>query len=465
MGFMSFDPPLSGTIYTKNDLVKAREVWIDAERRCMPGWLTTLHGLLGKLFEAETLFTTCLLIDIARALYVLSRNITQKSTIVFGKKIRSLLTAVDQKQFDELLNELFVAASLAPVVSPIAFEPYVPAGIGKGHLMRWLQKVTKTTGEQLPSSEYAILLPDGIVAIEATVLYVKRLEYWERRVNTIRDLLAKTIGGMEGVFRDIDIELPLDFDPRLGNKLSERAVTSQIVKRERGKLEFSVGKNIAVLKWRPMPKYQGSIFEVRNVPDEVNSWIVTSPGATVKNGFGLKARPTGDPKEFSEAMFRSLKNTLDRKRQQFRKRKDRYVLVLKIGHHRVPSELLHNLFRTCIWPNPSYEWITCFGEFLLARDYSKGSSRHSFKFQINPNGAPIAGHHLEALLGGNKVFHTDKGIIKGSLRTQQTAELVLYRSPMATVKGKFLRAWSTFSLTYSTLTRKRRPNINQASRR
>lgn len=61
MGFMSFDPSLSGTIYTNNDLVKSREVWVDAERRYMPGCLTNLHGLLGKLFEAETPFTTAYL--------------------------------------------------------------------------------------------------------------------------------------------------------------------------------------------------------------------------------------------------------------------------------------------------------------------------------------------------------------------------------------------------------------------
>jgi hypothetical protein len=298
-------------------------------------------------------------------------------------------------------------------------------------------------------------LPDGVVAIEATVLYVKKLEYWERRVNTIRDLLAKKIGETEGVFRDVDIELPLDFDPKLGNKLSERAVTREIIKRERGEQEFSVGKNIACLRWRPMPMYERSNFELRNVPDEVNSWIIASPGATVKNGFGFKARPTGDPKEFAEALLRSLKNTLDRKREQFRGKKDRYVLVLKMGHHRVPSDLLHNVFRARIWPNPTYNWITCFGEFRLGRDYSKGSPRHSLTFQINPSGTPVAGPDLEGLFGAKKTFHTNKGLIKGSSRSQQTTESILYRSPTATVKGKFLRGWSRIILTYSTVTRKR----------
>ena len=148
--------------------------------------------------------------------------------------------------------------------------------------------------------------------------YVKKLEYRERRVNTIRDQLAKRIGETEGVFRDVDIELPLDFDPKLGNKLSEQIVAREIAKRERGQLELSVGKNIARLKWRPMSMYERSNFDMRDVPDEVNSWIVASPGATVKNGFGFKSRPTGDPKEFAEAIFRSLKNTLARKRDQFR---------------------------------------------------------------------------------------------------------------------------------------------------
>ncbi len=440
---MSSAPSLSGTIYTDNDLQKAREVWADVERRYMPGWFTKPTGLVAKLFQADTQYVACLLIDIAAALYILSRNYTEKSKPVFEAKMKFLLTVADEKMFDELLTEIFVAANLAPAVSPMAFEPYVPRD-RKGRIIRFLRNIMKTNGQQPPSPDYAILLPDGVVAVEVTMLYIEQLEKWQRRVNAIRDLLSKKIGAEEGIYRDVDLELPLDFDPKLGNQLCERRITNDVMRRERGEVQLSVGQDIARLRWRPMPIYERSTFDVRDVPAEVNSWIITAPRAAAKNGFGFKSRPTGNPQQIAKLMFRSLKNTLERKRDQFRGKNDRYVLVLKLGHHRMPSGLLHDLFRSRIWPNSAYDWLTCFGEFQPRRHYMKGSPGSSLTFQINPNGSPSAGPLLTALLDSKKMFHTDKGIIKASLRHEPASQAVLHHSPVSGFRGKLFRASSMF---------------------
>jgi len=170
---MSSAPSLSGTIFTVEDLRNARLVWTHLEQRCAPGWFAKPRGLLSGLFEANTAHATCVLIEIAAALDAVRLNLTSKSVPVFEAKVASLVTVKDEKTFDELLTEILVAATLTPAVSPIAFEPYVPMN---------------ARGQRPPSSDYAIFLPDGPVAIEVSVLYIGQLERWQRRVRGIRHL-------------------------------------------------------------------------------------------------------------------------------------------------------------------------------------------------------------------------------------------------------------------------------------
>jgi hypothetical protein len=139
MKFMSSIPPLSGTIYTDNDLHQAREVWTDVQQRYMPGWFTNPVGLLANIFQADSQYAACVLIDIAAALHALRRNYTDKSRPVLAAKMKSLFTLKDDKPFDELLTEILVAANFAPVASPIAFEPYAPARNPEGRINRFLR--------------------------------------------------------------------------------------------------------------------------------------------------------------------------------------------------------------------------------------------------------------------------------------------------------------------------------------
>jgi hypothetical protein len=368
--------------------------------------------------------------------------------------MKSLFTLKDDKPFDELLTEILVAANFAPVASPIAFEPYAPARNPEGRINRFLRKITRINERPPPSCDYAIFLPDGPVAIEVTVLYIEQFERWQGNVTAIRDLLLKKIGAMEGIYRDVDLELPIEFDPKLANKLCERRITNDLIRTDRGEAEVSVGQEIARLRWRPMPVYQRSAFDPCHVPGEVNTWIITAPGAAAKNGFGFRSRPIGNPQQVTEMMFRSLRNTLARKREQFRGKTDRYILVFKLGHTRMPSQLFHDLFRSRIWPNSAYDWITCIGEFRPRREYTKGSSGASLEFQINPKSEPPAGPLLADLLCGKKTFHTDNGIIKASSRHEPAQKAVLYPLPIRGLRGKLLRASSIFRLTRNNLTQK-----------
>jgi hypothetical protein len=442
---MSFTPSLSGAIYTDSDLTEARRVWSDIDKHYLPGWLANPTGHLAPLFKSDSPHAVFILIDIAATLCILSQNITKQSVPIFKAKVRSLLTENDEKLFDELWTEIIAATMLSRSVSPIAFEPYVVKAQSEGRIAHLLRKFTKTTGKQLPSTDYAVVLPDGVVAIEVTVFNIGHLQKWQKRVNAIRDILSERILKSEGIYRDIDLALPLEFDASLGNKLCERRVTTKIMDKERGELTVDVGQETAHLRWRPMPIYDRSSLDIHNVPSEVNSFIVTEGGNLAKNGFGFRSRPTGDPKRFAELMLNSLRATLARKRDQFQGNTDRYVLIIKRGHHRMSSELLHDLFRSRIWPNSSYDWITCFGEFIPRHDYKKGTSHTSLTFQTNPNGKPLAGPFLTSLLSNEKTFHTDKGSITVSLhRGGQTSSPVKFSSPLAGVRGKLAIYYSTF---------------------
>jgi hypothetical protein len=133
--------------------------------------------------------------------------------------------------------------------------------------------------------------------------------------------------------------------------------------------------------------------------------VADGGAAATKSGFGFTYWPIGDPERFKELMLASLRNTLERKRDQFRGKNERYVLVLKLGHHRMPPEALHDLFRARIWPNKAYGWITCFADFRPRRQYTQDSQRPLLSAQVNPNGAPQAGPKLSALLNGEGKFH------------------------------------------------------------
>ena len=405
MGFMSSRPSLDGTLYTETDLRTARIVWANVEQRYLPGWFESSESsCLAALFHADSQYTACVLIELAMALDAVHRNLTSKSLPIFKAKMQSLLKAKEEKKFDELKTEIFVAATIAPSISPIAFEPYVPARKSISFITRLLHGFTNVTWEQPGSPDYAVSLPDGPVIIEVTVLYVGQFERWQTQVNGIRDILAQKIGARNGIYRDLHLELPVEFQPSMGNKLCQRHVTEEIIRKEHGELELAVGAASAHVRWRPMPIYERADFKASAVPADVSTCII-SDGASVGNGFGFNARPILTRERFAELMLGSLRNTLERKRDQFHKRDTRYVLVIKLGHHWLKPEALHDLFEVRIWPNRAYDWVTAFSEFRPRQQYIQGSSGPLLTTQLNPNAIASAGSLLEAALNGRKKFH------------------------------------------------------------
>jgi hypothetical protein len=437
MSFMSSDPPLAGTIFTENDLKCAKQTWIELENCYVPGWFAYPVGCLGTLFQSQSPRDAFLLIDIAYALnLLLNQNVTQDSLPVLKEKIRCLMIENRESAFNELLTEIMVASYLCRHISPIAFEPYITKREREGWLARLLRRITKTSGKQLASPDYAVVLPDGTVAIEVTVLYLGHLQSWQKLVDEIRDVLKAKLLQADGIYRDIELQLPLNFNRKLGNKFCERKVTDKIIHEEQGEFSLELDQHPARLRWRPMSIYDRSNFNISKVPAEANCFAVADVHSHVRNGFGFTSRPIGTREQFEEFMFRSLANTLTRKRNQFREKNQRYILILKLGHSRMPSELLHDLFRKRIWPNSKFNWLTCFGEFRPRCEYGQASPGQKITFQTNPNGKPLPGSFLENLLNGQKTFHTNKGMIKVGCLNEKDAVPIEHPSPLGGFRGK-----------------------------
>ena len=144
----------------------------------------------------------------AQILWAINASLTEKSSPVFGQKIRQLIEGRTENEYQLVLSELEVAALLASHVSPIAFEPAVP--------------VMADPASKPSSTDYSVSLPSGEIFIEATTFdlrtraisaetLMKPLDYKlrEKMRQAVRDrvfiLAVKLLGPQEAlpVFREI----------------------------------------------------------------------------------------------------------------------------------------------------------------------------------------------------------------------------------------------------------------------
>src|SRR5437763_15732497 len=108
MDFLTCNPNLTGTIFSKADLQFAQnylEAWLQREK---PSWLKNPQGPFGKYWKENQTQAACHLIEFAHMMNTISRNITKESIPRFKKKVKDDLLPhpKDIKQFYETLTEL-----------------------------------------------------------------------------------------------------------------------------------------------------------------------------------------------------------------------------------------------------------------------------------------------------------------------------------------------------------------------
>ena len=239
MGFLEARVSLDGTKFKQEVLAAAQKFLVEAITRHDPEWLNKPEGPLSWYWKREDVEAVCFLINFADTFGTLQHNITAKSVSVYIGKFKELLRAREQRQFKETLLELQFARALCERVSPIAFEPFVPA-------------VVEDPGKKPRSPDCAIRLPDGDVQIEITTFYFGALERWVHATELLseqfRNLLEKRKAS-----RTINVIFPLEFDSlSLLSRDFLMSLIDEITKTERGKKNILIRRKKGALEWQPM---------------------------------------------------------------------------------------------------------------------------------------------------------------------------------------------------------------------
>jgi hypothetical protein len=183
-----------------------------------------------------------------------------------------------------------------------------------------------------------------------------------------------------------------------------------IFRSEEGELRVPAGqRGDAVVRWRPLPVLTGTVFDPIELSDADFAALRSEGDGAFGSGWAMRSQPTGDPETVERLVFRSLKNTLQRKRLQARLVSDPYVLVVRSGHDRVPPEALLDLLERRVWPNARYRWITA-GAVLFPRlTYNAGDPEARLVTSVNENATLQASVSLRGLLSGERGFHLHEG--------------------------------------------------------
>jgi hypothetical protein len=302
--------------------------------------------------------------------------------------------------FDERVTEFVVAALLIPSISPIAWDPYVPAN---------------ASGDTPRSTDFAIRLPDGEAAVEVTVVHVDQLDAWSRGTKQLGDGIRERIAEA-GAFVTLELELPLEFDRQAAQVLLQRRTLAPILQSTDGELRVPVGPHgDAVLRWRPLPVLTGSEFDPTELPAAEFAAIQSSAPGAFASGGAMRYQPTGSSEAVERLVFQSLENTLRRKRRQAEQVGGQYLIVVRSGHYRVPPQALLDLLERRVWPNPVYEWITG-GAVLFPRvTYNAGDPAARLVTSVNERSSVKASPSLRAVLSGERGFHFYEGAFLESL--------------------------------------------------
>jgi hypothetical protein len=374
------------SIYTEDGLRGAQDVWATAMSRYEPGWLDAHQGVVGRLFQTEAQPAATELIELAWILRELAAKLTAKSEPTFAAKVRQLLSERDERKYEELKAELRVGAFLVGLVQPLAFEPYVAAGV-RPH-------------GATASPDYAIRLPDGDVAVEVSVLYVGALDDRERLVGTVRDVLTARIG-KEGAHKIVELRVPVDVPQVAAGEFTGKDLVRRIIQEDSGKVHVPLRGASAEVSWRPMNRvYHGQ----PEWPEGETMAVVTDApdGAmSVASSVGFAVHPIMPSEErFIDLVYRSLRATLRRKQAQFPFKTEAYLLVLQMGHHRIPNELVDDLIVRRVWPNSKFAWITAIGQYVPRRSYGRDAPAPQLVIAENPNATIPMTKSLSDLLFG-----------------------------------------------------------------
>ncbi len=395
----NFDFRVDETIFASDAPQRARDYLPRLFGRLDPNWLENPVGPLARLWRAPGCELE--LIDLARVLDTVGRNITKRSVPEFARKVRELLRFKSKKSRDllrpksetsyiEAMAELQFIAVLSERASPIALAPLVPTD-------------DFASPRRLKSPDLGIRLPDGDVTIEVTVLYVQALTFWRESADHLFDALLHGVR-KAGVARSVNLRIDLGFNYRKIPDRQIREMVRQVVERPQGTINLTAKDGLgAEIAWRlvpilPSPKSEQEIpAALGQLPQD---WTVAILGnATGALHGSLDVRRD----EFvEEPIYRSLCNTLKTKRKQCG-HQGPFLVVVQPGDTKLKAEWIEELLERRIWPDRDYKKITAVLIQIPRVSFDKASPGHKVIVSLNRNATnPATGALLEMLEGKKK---------------------------------------------------------------
>ncbi len=372
MTFLDDTPDLSETVYNELALNLARSFWKAALLAHDPLWLKKPVGILSTKWKGSGPSSTCDLINMAADFQRLQDRCEESSRLVLVEKFKELVRASDRRQFDALDTELQIAAQLSDRVTPIIFEPLVPLADLKA-------------SKKPKSPDYSIVLPDGQVAIEVTVINVGPLSQWDKQATQIASQLVSRVT-KGGVNRFVRGSYPLYYfrTPPSAGQIADLA--QRIIKQESGEHRIVTGDQILSFRWEEYPIYVVSGDDdgpPPTPPAGVTSFATTS-GSPSNIGPVCAFEYAIERGDHEEIFVNAIRNSLKQKRKQFEVEAP-YLLAVKLGHSRMRHDVFIHTVLNRIWTNPEYEWMSGIVLFIPSRRCFKRDVNRKLKLLPNKN--------------------------------------------------------------------------------
>ena len=388
MTFLEDEPDMTSTVFTREDVERARGVLVQLISEVDPAWLKKPAGPIGLQWKAGGPYPASWLVHLAQVLYVLNnRNVTQKSLPILKIKLRELLRPPARKNaFEELLTELDFAAELSARASPVSFEPMVPEGM-------------EFSGSKPKSPDYGIRLPHGDVAFEVTSVHFDFLQRWDEAAHDFSAALGRDIL-KRNIRRSIDMSAPIEWQ-RADFERAAVEVLRLVTMRNRGQSSLDGGGHI---KWRGVPHgLLGTDGELIGT-DDLEFGAGMTFGGTPGPASAISYRPLVGGQSAERAAVKSVRNSLKNKRRQLVEGLE-FVLVVSVPHHRINLGGIQTLMLERIFPNPEYKWLTGVALYRPQRSWESASEGSSVNLVVNENASIPISPSLRAVFEGAEQFH------------------------------------------------------------
>jgi len=391
MGFLDGDPDLAGTIITKDNLTGARNYLIRLISRLDPKWLEKPKGHLRLNWIINGQGPVTYLVDLAFHWATAEQALTDRSRPIFESKVKEFLKTENDQEAENLLAEFQILSAFGRKIKPIELDPLVdPKDL--------------LAPDRPKTPDFSFQAEAGTVWAEITVLYFEPLIRWKSNIKQMFSYFDQVLSKIL-IRRIIEFSLPLKFAWAEAREWGQSELMPQIIAKESGKISTAITNNKIEVVWKPLPHINVD-FSQHPDPKTIqfpNSKYATWPGPdglgimligdtpnysmmAVKRQSGIALEAAIQAEDATEMIIKSLRNTLDRKRQQL-KSDETQIIISKIAHPELTFPEMIGMINDRIWPNPAYKWLTGIVIYNPRRGFTPKDKPDFVALTINPKAA------------------------------------------------------------------------------